>query len=215
MNFETPDDFIARIEKDQQVNTFFLTQNLGAEVHWFFHEALKALKSELYLSACSSFVIGIEASIRFTQAQLESNEIVNKLDPIKTLSNRLLKVAKENGLPIEKLAFPSETDFNGKLLSTKPDLVNVEIVRLRHHLCHGNILEFRNSELGDSDILFTPECVRDLAYDLYQLSKNWVSALAEFRSQKFGISPYILKMQVVKSQSDLPPALTNTKPESD
>jgi hypothetical protein len=187
MDFETPEEFITHTQAEDQENIFFVTQNVGAEVHWFFYEALKALKLELYLSACLSFIIGIEASIRVTQAQLESKGIVNHLEPAKTLSNRLLNAAKSNGLPVEILAFSSEVDFDSKLLSKKPDLVNAEIVRVRHNLCHGNILEFRNSELGENNIFYTPECVRDLAYELYQVSKNWVSALGEFRSDKFGV----------------------------
>jgi hypothetical protein len=187
MHFESPEEFIAHTKSENQENMFFVTQNIGAEVHWFFHEALKALKSELYLSACSSFIIGIEASIRVTQAQLESTGIVSHLDPVKTLSNRLLNDAKSNGLPIEMLAFTSEADFDSKLLSKRPYLVNAKIVRVRHDLCHGNILEFRNSDIGENDIFFTPECVRDLANELYQVSKNWVSALGEFRSHKFGV----------------------------
>lgn len=86
------------------------------------------------------------------------------------------------------LAFTSETDFDLKLLSKRPGLVNAEIVRVRHNLCHGNILEFRNSELGENNIFFTPECVRDIANELYQVSKNWVSSLGEFRSCKFGLT---------------------------
>jgi len=44
-------------------------------------------------------------------AQVEKPCRVTELDGIKTLSNSLLKSAKESGLPIEALAFPDEHDF--------------------------------------------------------------------------------------------------------
>lgn len=174
-----------RIEQEEKV--FFLQHGIGAEVHWFFTQGLAALKSELYLPACTSFLIGIEASLRVTQAQIENSAIVNELDPAKTLSNRLLNDAGDNGLPVHLLAFPEETDFSDKLASRKPNFRNVEIVRVRHNICHGNILEHRNSELGIDDIFFTPECVRDLTNNIYHISKKWVKGLGEFRKKTFSL----------------------------
>ena len=174
-------EYLEKVKKEHEEDVFFLQQNLGAEVHWFFQQGLAALKSELYLAACSSFIIGIEASLRITQSQVENPVVVEELDPVKTLSNRLLNDVRAIGLPVELLAFPEETDFEQKLVSKKPNFKNVEIVRIRHNLCHGNILEHRNSELGEGNIFFSPECVRDLASDLYQLSKQWALGLAEFR----------------------------------
>ncbi len=164
--------YLEEIRKEHEENTFFLQQNLGAEVHWFFHQGLAALKAELYLAACSSFIIGIEASLRITQAQVDNPSVVDELDPVKTLSNRLLNDAGNNGLPIELLSFSDETDFREKLASKRPNIQNVEIVRIRHNLCHGNILEHRNSDLGQDNTFFTPECVRDLSYSLYEISKE-------------------------------------------
>tara|TARA_R110001606_G_C15374241_1_gene649835 strand:- start:1709 stop:2266 length:558 start_codon:yes stop_codon:yes gene_type:complete len=174
-------EYLEKVKREYEESMFFLQQNLGADVHWFFQQGFEALKSELYLAACSSFIIGIEASLRITQAQVEKPEVVDELDPVKTLSNRLLNDARANGLPIDLLAFPEETDFSQKLATSRANLQNVEIVRIRHNLCHGNILEHRNSDLGTDNTFFTPECVRDLSNALYQLSKQWTSGLGEFR----------------------------------
>lgn len=168
-----------RIEQEERI--FFLQHSLGAEVHWFFTQGVEALKHGLYLPACASFLIGIEASLRVTQAQVENPSVVNELAPEKTLSNRLLNNARDNGLPVHLLAFPEEVDFSDKLASRKPNLINIEIVRVRHNICHGNILEHRNSALGEDNIFFTPECVHDLTNIIYKISKDWVVGLGEFR----------------------------------
>lgn len=187
-NYDNEDEIAAWLEQQKieyEEKVFFLQHRLGAEVHWFFTQGLAALKHELYLPACASFLIGIEASLRITQAQLENPKIVDELDSLKILSNRLLNDAGDNGLPVHLLAFPYEIDFSNKLASRKPNLINAEIVRVRHNICHGNILEHRNNELGEDNIFFTPECVRDLTNDLYHISKKWVAGLGEFRRIKF------------------------------
>lgn len=172
-----------RIEYRERV--FFVEQRLGAEVHWFFTQGLDALKAELYLPACTSFLNGIEASLRVTLAQIDNPIRVSSLDPLKTLSNRLLNEAMDKGLPVERLAFPSEKDYFEKLKSKKPALKFVEIVRVRHDLCHGNILAYVNTDLGEPNAFFTPECCRDLAKTLYAVSKNWAEGLGGFRAKLF------------------------------
>jgi len=82
---------------------------------------------------------------------------------------------------VEKLAFPDEDDFIEKLESIKPNLQNVKIVRIRHNLCHGNILEYINKDLGENNHFFTPECCLKLAIQLLIVSKAWVEALGNFR----------------------------------
>jgi hypothetical protein len=175
--------FIDEGLKEHKEKVFFIQQELGAEIHWFFTQAFQALKSELYLPACTSFLNGIEASLRVTMAQVEKPCRVTELDGIKTLSNSLLKSAKESGLPIEALAFPDEHDFLEKLESKRPKILNVEIVRIRHNLCHGNILEYVNVELGEHNAFFTPECCRELAKLLHLVSKEWAMQLGIFRRQ--------------------------------
>ncbi len=114
-------------------------------------------------------------------AQIEKPALVEELDPTRILSNRLLVAARAAGLPVNKLAFPEETDFIQKLESIKPNIRNVEIVRVRHNLCHGNILEYINKELGEDNYFFTPECCLKLAVQLLIVSKAWVEELGKFR----------------------------------
>jgi hypothetical protein len=178
-------EFLEESRKEYAEKVFFIEQGLGAEVHWFFTQAVQALRNELYLPACTSFLNGVEASIRVTMLQIEKPDGVVELDPIKTLSNRLLQSARDSGLPVEALAFPAENNFLVKLASKKPNLVNVEIVRIRHNLCHGNILEYVNTELGVNYAFFTPECCRELAHLLHSISKEWASQLKAFRKMIF------------------------------
>jgi len=176
---------LEHVRRDHEERVFFLQQGLGAEIHWFFFQALEALKSGLYLPACTSFLIGIEASLRVTLAQIDKPARVEELDPVKILSNRLLLNAQQNGLPVQLLSFPNENDFIEKLSTKKPNLVNVEIVRVRHNLCHGNILEYINTELGEHNAFFTPECCRELAITLYGISRAWAKGLSQFRGKMF------------------------------
>jgi hypothetical protein len=176
------------IEIDQAKHNeklFFIEQGLGAEVHWFFIQAFDALKAELYLPACTSFINGIEASLRITVAQIQDQTRIKELDPAKMLSNRLLSDAKVAGLPVEALVFPGEQDFLIKLKKKRKKPLNVEIVRVRHNLCHGNILEYVNDKLGEQDVFFTPECCRELASILHAVSKAWAEGLGAFRRDFF------------------------------
>lgn len=182
---EEMQEFLDQGIKEYREKVYFIEQGLGAEVHWFFTQALQALKNELYLPACTSFLNGIEASLRVTLSQVEKLARVEELDPQKTLSNRLLSDALDAGLPVEFLAFPNEQNFLQKLGTKKPNIVNVEVVRVRHNLCHGNILEYINTELGEENAFFTPECCRALAFDLYEVSKLWAKNLGAFRRSLF------------------------------
>lgn len=176
---------LEQVRRDHEERVFFLEQGLGADIHWFFSQALEALKSGLYLPACTSFIIGIEASLRVTLAQIDKPARVKELDPVKLLSNRLLLNAQQKGLPVQLLSFPNENDFIEKLNSNKPNLKNVELVRVRHNLCHGNILEYVNTELGEDNAFFTPECCRELATTLHEISKAWAEGLGNTRSEMF------------------------------
>lgn len=178
-------EFIEMGRREHQERVFFAEQGLGVEVHWFFTQAVQALKSELYLPACTSFLNGIEASLRVTMSQVETPARVEELDPVKTLSNRLLKSAHDAGLPVEALAFPGEDNFLGRLDSKKPNQANAEVVRVRHNLCHGNILEYINTDLGENNTFFTPECCRELAHLLHNVSKEWAKQIGVFRRELF------------------------------
>lgn len=166
---------------------FFIKHLRGAEMHWFFIQAVKAMQSELYIPACSSFLNGIEASLRITIAQLDIAAEVKELSPYKVLSNVLISKAKDLSIPVELLAFSDENDFIQKLTSVKPNRVDVEIVRVRNNICHGNLLEFVNTELGEGMNFLTPECLRDTSNDLYEISKKWVVGLGKFRHDNIGV----------------------------
>jgi len=174
-------EFIEQGRREHREKVFFIEQGLGAEVHWFFTQAVQALKSELYQPACTSFLNCIEASLRVTMSQVDAPARVEELEPAKTLSNRLLKWAHDAGLPVESLTFPSENNFLEKLESKRPNIIYTEVVRIRHNLCHGNILEYVNTELGDDNAFFTPECCRELAHQLHEVSKEWARQLGLFR----------------------------------
>lgn len=72
-------EFIELGRREHQERVFFVEQGLGAEVHWFFTQAVQALKNELYLPACTSFFNGIEASLRVTMSQIENPTQVKEL----------------------------------------------------------------------------------------------------------------------------------------
>ncbi|MDW9974221.1 hypothetical protein GOB98_30110 [Sinorhizobium meliloti] len=63
-------------------------------------------------------------------------------------------------MPVKYLAFNDEEDFFENLKSEKPNRVDVGIVRLRNNICHGNIMDFVNVELGLGNAFFSPELLR-------------------------------------------------------
>ncbi|AXP79707.1 hypothetical protein CJ739_610 [Mariniflexile rhizosphaerae] len=164
------------------MRNFFFERLSAAEFHWFFVQGVDCMFNEFYVPAVSSFLNGIEASLRITIAQIQNseNDFV-ELTPYKVLSNNLIMDARNLGLPIEALAFPNETDFIEKLESVKPNIKMVEIVRHRNNICHGNILEFINTELGKGNSFFTPVSLRILCFELLSISGKWAEQLGEFR----------------------------------
>lgn len=154
---------------------------LSAEFHWHFYQGIEALNAKLYIPGCLSLLTGIEASIRCTLFQLDNPGAEYDSDLGETLSNSLLRKAKENNLPVELLAFRDEVNFLEELQSKKP---SVRIVKFRHSLAHGNILEYINKELGPSQHFFTPECLREEANLLRHISVKWCRELAAFRNNK-------------------------------
>lgn len=154
----------------------------AAEFHWFFVQGLDAIKSGFYVPGISSLLNGFEASLRVTISQVSTEGIAPpELSPYKVLSNNLIKQAYELGLPVSYLALPSESDFMEKLDSAKPNRIDVELVRLRNNICHGNILEFINTDLGPENSFFTPECMRELAEILLVVAYSWAQELGKFR----------------------------------
>lgn len=151
----------------------------AAEMHWFFVQGEQACEHDLYLPGVMSFLAGIETSIRFTMSQMDDVDIHNASDLGPTLSNPLLRRAKEAGLPIDLLAFPEERDFADKLRYKNP---YVEVVRIRHDLAHGNTVQFVNTELGQGNAFLTPECFRELATTLGKICEGWTAELSRLRA---------------------------------
>lgn len=176
------DDWLTQHERDAH---FFFENLRGAEFHWFFIQAVKALEHDLYIPAVSSLFNGIESTLRVTLQQIATPYAPQAPSPYRVLSNRLILDAHVHGMPVEKLAFAGEINFFEKLHSEKPDRIDVEIVRLRNDICHGNVFEFINRELGEENHFFTPECLRDLAVSLLDISKQWTLALGKFRHEQF------------------------------
>lgn len=153
----------------------------GSEFHWFFIQGAQAIRSNLFVPGVSALLNGIEASLRVTVAQLADQGNALELSPFRVLSNNLIKNAKELGVPIGSLAFPGETDFLAKLETQKPNRVDVAVVRQRNDICHGNVMGYVNTDLGEDFAFFTPECLRELGSLLIDLSVGWSEELGEFR----------------------------------
>lgn len=150
----------------------------AAEFHWHFGQGIRAIDAELYVPGALALLAGIEASIRWTLKRPNQNEQPFVQDLGATISNALLRQAHGEGLPIELLSFPGETDFLANLKSKKPD---VQLVKIRHDLAHGNVQQFINRELGNDMAFFTPECLRPLALVLRQMAISWTEGLSAFR----------------------------------
>ena len=68
----------------------FLDRLAAAEFHWFFHQGLQAIRSNLYVPGVSSLLNGIEASLRVTIAQITVGPEISALSPYRVLSNSLI-----------------------------------------------------------------------------------------------------------------------------
>jgi hypothetical protein len=164
------------------LRNFFFERLCAAEFHWFFVQGIDAIMNGLYVPGVSSLLNGIEASLRMTLAQVTASENpVTEMSPYRVLSNNLIVNAKDVGMPIAFLALPDEPDFDQKLNSQKPNRKDVEIVRFRNNICHGNILEFVNRDLGSENSFFTPVSLRSLAFILLDISGAWAEQLGQFR----------------------------------
>ncbi len=165
----------------------FLEMLCAAEFHWFFVQGLDAIRNEYYIPGVSSLLNGIEATLRVTIAQVSAAsgvKSIEELSPYRVLSNNLILNAKDIGMPVQALAFPSEADFMAKLNTVKPNVVYVEVVRHRNNTCHGDIFEFINRDLGPENSFFTPESIRPLAFILIDVCRNWAEELGKFRRSK-------------------------------
>ena len=199
-NPNNPDKLtIFQCMKATQYFTFYCGNPL---IHWFFVQAVDALEHELYIPACSSMLNGIEASLRITMHQLEKSEDIFNLSPYQVLSNPLISTAKDCGLPVHTLALSHENDFESKLNSKKPNRIDVEIVRIRNNICHGNIAEYLSGEPGGGFLILTPECLREVAFELIDTSRLWAYSLGMFRIDNLlhGRFRFQIKQNARKSQ---------------
>jgi hypothetical protein len=178
----------AQFYKDRNI---FFASLCAAEQHWLFVQGHDAYVQELYLPALSSLLNGVEASLRVTLHLLEKDKwsVGDDLSPYQVLSNTLISHGQKLGMPVQYLAFNDEKDFFEKLASTKPNRVDVEIVRLRNNICHGNVMEFINTELGPRNSFFSPDLLRQVTEKVLAISADWCEALGQFRRQK-GFSHY-------------------------
>lgn len=174
------ENFLANVKARHAQMTYFATALMNPAFHWFFTQGQQALQQELYIPGVSSLLNGIEASLRVTVAQLDPGYDGDlALSPYQTLSNTLLRKARDLGVPVQNLAWPGEDDFQQKM-ETKD---NVFIVQLRHDVCHGDILRFIEMMEYEQIPILTPESLRSTAAELLAVSFAWAHDLAEFRAQ--------------------------------
>ncbi|HBM7754851.1 TPA: hypothetical protein LZ435_001078 [Escherichia coli] len=200
-NYLSPEDqteYDALMAKFREINHYYEHRTFPV-IDWFFKQATEAVHHGLWIPACTSFLNGIETSLMVTLKSLMLKSSVNGQQPVpelvdldgtSTLSNALLRKAKQEGMPVELLSFPAEKDMLTKVAAgRKPE---AEIVRLRNNLCHGNILEFIMSvdiDYSGPIRIFTPECCRNLAYELSSMSRNWMVGLHKYWVDNNLISP--------------------------
>jgi hypothetical protein len=153
----------------------------GAETHWFFVEAEKALRHDLYIAAVLSFINGIEASIRTNIMYVQNKFDAKSMGNVGIMKNALLLDARAIGLKVELLAFPDESDFEKKLNNSGRKFKPVELVRVRNNLCHGNVFEYFQNVPNTDEKIFTSECLRDLALTLKNISKEWTKEIERFK----------------------------------
>jgi hypothetical protein len=173
-----------RYSKFHEVRNLFFESLCAAEQHWFFVQGHDAYVHELYLPALSSLLNGIEASLRVTlhllNKQPEQHDI-RDLSPYRVLSNKLILQAQDEGMPVRYLAFNDEDDFLASLTSEKPNKIDVGIVRIRNNICHGNVMDFVNVDLGPDNSYFSPELLKTVTEEVLAISADWCEALGQFR----------------------------------
>ncbi|MDY7539598.1 hypothetical protein RGU72_15200 [Undibacterium sp. 5I1] len=172
-----PDDIDEKWKSFADLHNYY--QRLrGAETHWFFVEAEKALRHGLHIAAVLSFINGIEASIRTNILYQQGKFDEESMSTVDIMKNALLRDAQLIGLRVEILAFPGEVDFEEKLKSKKKP---VELVRVRNNLCHGNVFEYFKKVPDTGETIFTSECLQDLALILKDISEKWSKEIERFK----------------------------------
>ncbi|MFE0757899.1 hypothetical protein ACFW16_28320 [Inquilinus sp. NPDC058860] len=181
-------DYITRqnihYSRYHETRNLFFQSLCAAEQHWFFVQGHDAYVHELYIPALSSLLNGLEASLRVTLHllnQVPQEQDLRDISPYRVLSNKLILQAQEAGLPVKYLAFNEEMDFFENLKTEKPNRVDVGIVRLRNNICHGNVMDFVNVDLGPESSFFSPEMLKTVTEKVLAISADWCEALGQFR----------------------------------
>lgn len=172
---------------EDQLKYFFALHNYqrhigGAEMHYFFVEGKEAYRHGLYIASATCLLIGIEASVRALHAYHVRGINDLNLNPDQTLSNPLLHKARCVGLKIEILAMEGEEEFERKMALGQQRREQVEIVRLRNNLCHGNVKEFF-THIDDQGTFFTPEALKKVCEQLLNISKPWAEEIGRFNDE--------------------------------
>jgi len=152
--------------------------NFSAEMHWFFYEARVSLEAGRFLASALCYMHGIEATVRWLHREAYPHAKPD-LEDQANFSHRLLRELQAVGYRVETLAFPGEADFLTKIQTSKP---HVELLRQRNNIAHGNAAEYFQTVPETSDRIFTPECLRDLARTLHEVSDAWTREIARRRS---------------------------------
>lgn len=153
--------------------------------HWHLAQGIRAVEADLYIPGVLSIIAGIEHSIRLTLYQLTGDLNPIECDDLGAYMSggSLLNDAKQAGMPVDLLAFPDEDDFEQKVADKK----KVRLVVVRNDLAHGNVSAFINTDLGEGNSFFTPECIRDVAEELVSMATAWAEGIAEFRSEQLDL----------------------------
>ncbi len=175
-----------RYSRFHRLRNLFFESLAAAELNWFFVQGYDAYNQQLYLPALSCLLNGVEATLRVTLHQDDGRGAGNAKDvsPYKVLSNRLILEGGRQGLPVTALAFEEKWDFEAKLATQKPDRRDVEVVRLRNNVCHGNIMEFVDFSLRSENSFFAPDALKPKVEQLLSISARWCVALCEYRLGK-------------------------------
>jgi hypothetical protein len=151
----------------------------AAEMHWFFFEAAAARRDGRYLASVLCAFQGIEATVRWLHREAYPPTAPD-LEDVSILSHRLLRDLHASGYKVDTLAFPGETDFLTKIQTNKP---YIELLRQRNNIAHGNVAEYFQTVPGTEDRFFTPECLRDLATTLHDITDAWTREIERRRNE--------------------------------
>jgi hypothetical protein len=160
-----------------ETNGFLLKIIKNSLISNLFLDGIEAGFNKLYLAGSITLCSAIEASLRFRLLSTEryKDGVQNNIERLARFPNsftKIIKIAKECGIPIDTLAFPGE-DFS-KSISPQS-----EIEMIRNAICHGNFSRFsvKINETDDEPSLFTKDCVFETYQDLLHISFAWLEKL--------------------------------------